>query len=107
MMPLRDHFHPPLYPSRSWESFHARWANSIGDYLNRILPPRYVSEVLIHLGTQVEAGVAEFEAAAVAGEEMGNGAAGEGRVAVQTWAPPAATMVLPAVFPDDLEVQVI
>ena len=30
-MPLLDHFHPPLYPRRSWESFHSRWANSIAD----------------------------------------------------------------------------
>src|SRR5207245_1335800 len=46
--------------------------------------------------------VAEFESPPEPGEESPNGA-----VAAQTWAPPVATLVLPAVFPDDLEVQVL
>ncbi|HVS36349.1 MAG TPA: DUF4058 family protein [Gemmataceae bacterium] len=100
-MPLLDHFHPPLYPQRAWESFHSRWANSIADELHRVLPDRYFAEVHIHLGGQVEADVAEFDRAAA---ETGNGAAGG--VAVQTWAPPAAVMTMPAAFPDDMEVQV-
>ena len=60
-MPLLDHFHAPLYPHRAWESFHSRWANSIADGLNQVLPPRYFTEVQIHLGSMVEADVAEFE----------------------------------------------
>ena len=103
-MPLLDHFHPPLYPQRAWESFHSRWANSIADTLQRLLPPRYFAEVQIHLGSRVEADVAEFEGAAAPNEEPTKGSA-DG-VALQTWAPPAATLVLPAVFPDDLEVHV-
>ncbi len=99
-MPLLDHFHPPLYPQRAWESFHSRWANSIADELHRVLPQRYFAEVHIHLGGQVEADVAEFDRAA----EAGDGAAGG--VAVQTWAPPAAVMTMPAAFPDDMEVRV-
>jgi hypothetical protein len=102
-MPLLDHFHPPLYPQRAWESFHSRWANCIADGLQRILPPRYIAEVQIHLGSRVEADVAEFERAML--EQTGNGPAGG--VALQTYAPPAATFVLPAIFPDDLEVQVL
>ena len=103
-MPLLDHFHPPLYPQRAWESFHSRWANSIADELHRVLPRRYFAEVHIHLGGQVEADVAEFERVPEAEGEPGNG--GAGGVALRTWAPPAAMMVMPAVFPDDLEVQV-
>ncbi len=64
-MPLLDHFHPPLYPRRSWESFHSRWANSIADQLNELLPSRYFAEVQLHLGSQVEADVAEFENSAL------------------------------------------
>ena len=60
-MPLLDHFHAPLYPRRAWESFHSRWANSIADQLNESLPRRYFAQVQIHLGSQVEADVAEFE----------------------------------------------
>jgi hypothetical protein len=103
-MPLLDHFHAPLYPQRAWESFHSRWANSIADGLHRVLPRRFFAEVQIHLGNQVEADVAEFEGLAEAEDGSGNGAAGG--VAVQPWAPPAAALVMPAVFPDDLEVQV-
>ena len=59
-MPLRDHFHPPLYPQCAWESFHWCWANSIADDLHRVLPQRYFAEVHVHLGGQVEGDVAEF-----------------------------------------------
>ena len=38
--------------------------------------------------------------------ESGNGQS-EGGVAVQTWAPPATTLVMPAIFPDELEVHLI
>jgi hypothetical protein len=103
-MPLRDHFQAPLFPARSWESFHSRWANAIGDYLNGILPRRYVSEITMHFGAQVSADVAELEKT---GEERGNGALSNGGVAVQTWAPPAVTIAVPIVYPDDLEVQIV
>jgi hypothetical protein len=59
-MPLQDHFRPPLYPQRSWVSFHSRWANSIADELHHVLPRRYFAEVHIHLGWQVEANAAGF-----------------------------------------------
>src|SRR5262249_26490022 len=103
-MPLLDHFHAPLLPGRPWESFHSRWANSIADGLNRFLPRRYTAEVQIHLGSLVEADVAEFERPLEPDEAAVNGPGGG--VALQTWAPPIATMTWPAVFPDDLEVEV-
>jgi len=37
-MPLLDHFRPPLSRERHWEAFHAAWAGSITDALNRVLP---------------------------------------------------------------------
>jgi hypothetical protein len=104
-MPLLDHFRPPLFPLRPWESFHTFWAAAIGERLNRLLPPRYFAAIHTHLGTQVEADVAEMELTEAPESEPGNGAAGG--VAVQTWAPPVATLTMPAVFPDDIEVRVI
>jgi hypothetical protein len=104
-MPLLDHFHAPVFPRHPWESFHATWAVAIMEHLNRVLPRRYLATVQTHLGRQIEADVAEFDRLAEPGEEPPNGA--DGGVAVQTWAPPVATLVLPAVFPDDLEVQVL
>jgi Protein of unknown function (DUF4058) len=103
-MPLLDHFHAPLEQRRAWESFHSRWANSIADQLNQTLPRRFFAQVQVRLGTQVEADVAEFESSS--GFEDTSPVNGSGGVAVQAWAPPAATLVLPTVFPDDIEVHV-
>ncbi len=103
-MPLLDHFHPPVSNELpSWESFHSFWAVVLGERLNQMLPRRYKAVVQTHLGSYVEADVAEFERPI----EAGNGAAeGEtGGVAVQTWAPPITKLVAPAIFPDDFEVQ--
>jgi hypothetical protein len=100
-VPLLDHFHEPLDPRADWQSFHNRWANAIADSLDQILPRRYFARVQANLGKHVEADVAEFEAVA---ESETNGSSGG--VAVRPYAPPAAQAVLPAIFPDDLEVQV-
>jgi hypothetical protein len=78
-MPLLDHFHPPLWPTHGWESFLSRWATALADALDRILPPRFFAEVQVHFGNRIEAEVA----------------------------PPVATRNVPAVFPDQIEVQVI
>src|SRR5579871_4116483 len=101
-MPLLDHFHPPLAPLHSWESFHGRWANAIADALDRTLPGRFFAEVQVHWGSQIEADVAEFEWSAA--QEGANGAGGG--VGVQTWAPPAATQTVSIDFPDEVEVHV-
>jgi hypothetical protein len=104
-MPLLDHFHAPLRQARRWESFHSQWASSIAAYLNRTLPsPRFFAEMQIHLGTAVEADVADFDTLTFS-TAAGNGSGGGG-VAVQPYAPPAATHTMAAVFPDELEVQV-
>jgi hypothetical protein len=102
-MPLLDHFHPPLSPTHSWESFHNRWANAVADMLDRTLPGRFFAEVHMHVGGQVAADVAEFEHTAAEAEGT-NGPAGG--VAVQTWAPPAAVQTVAMIFPDDIEVRV-
>jgi hypothetical protein len=102
-MPLLDHFHAPVYPRRPWESFHAVWATTILEYLNQVLPPRYFAAVHIHLGQRIEADVVEFDQ--LADDKTTNGPAGN--LALATWAPPAATLAVPAVFPDDIEVQII
>lgn len=81
-MPLRDHFRPPLGELRHWESFHARWAAVIADALEAdLLPPGYFAEVQVHVGSTATA-----------------------TLSPQVWSPPAPGMVLPAVFPDRLEV---
>jgi hypothetical protein len=102
-MPLLDHFHPPLLGRRHWEGFHGQWAAAMSDALNRDLPQEYFAEFQVTLGARVEVDVATFTEE---GRESPhpNGAA----TAVQTrvWAPPTPVAVLPALFPDDFEVQV-
>ena len=102
-MPLLDHFHPPLLGRRPWEGFHGRWAAAMSDALNRSLPAEYFAEFQVRYGTRVEVDVATLTTREP--ESPGpNGAA----TAVQTrvWAPPTPVAVVPALFPDDFEVQV-
>jgi len=58
-MPLLDHFRPPLFPIRKWESFHSRWATSISDDLNARLPKRFFTESVCRLERHIERDVAE------------------------------------------------
>ncbi len=100
-MPLLDHFHPPLSEERKWESFHAAWAGSLADDLNRRLPEGYFAEEHTHAGPGVEIDVATRE------EQE---AASQGGTAVATppriWSPPAPAATIPAVFSDDVELHV-
>jgi hypothetical protein len=84
-MPLLDHFHPPLRNRRHWEGFHGFWADAMADRLNECLPSEYFAEFQVRLGTRVEAETATLT-------EIG--------------AADAPFAVMPAVFPDDFEVQV-
>ena len=90
-MPLRDHFQPPLSLSRFWEPFHTQWTGSIAAHLNARLPKRFFAEPQMHLGSQVEADVVEFESLDQSLEELeetpGNGAGGG--VAVAVWRLPS------------------
>ena len=100
-MPLLDHFRPPLYPRRHWESFHVTWAGAIADALNETLaqlPGGYFAEEHAHAGARVEIDVATF------GDE--NPAERNGSAATLTYAPPAPPVVVPAAFPDEFEVRV-
>jgi hypothetical protein len=98
-MPLLDHFHPPLSPSRHWESFHAAWAGTIASVLNDdLLPEGYFAEEHTHWGPRIEIDVATFEEKS-ASESNGS-------IATRTYAPPAPTLSIPSAFPDEFEVRV-
>ncbi|HVA46548.1 MAG TPA: DUF4058 family protein [Pirellulales bacterium] len=100
---LLDHFHPPISQRRSWEGFHGLWAAALVEKLNRdVLGEEFFADMQVHIGSQVEVDVAAFE-------ERGSEAANRGRTTAAVapvWTPPATNLVLPAVFPDDIEVQV-
>jgi hypothetical protein len=103
-MPLLDHFHPPLYGKRHWESFHAAWASYLAEDLNRRLPEGYFAEEFPHAGAAiVEIDVGTFEDSVRAAEADGNATA---TLPPKVWAPPKAAFTIPAVFADDFEVRV-
>jgi hypothetical protein len=53
-MPLRDHFRAPVSKKASREGFHGMWPATIIQQLRKQLPPGYVAEPRVHLGTLVE-----------------------------------------------------
>src|SRR5262245_12837205 len=105
LMPLRDHFRPPLSTQRSWESFHAAWIASMADALNEILPPRYFAERQVHAGPRIEIDVATMEQSAVGPLPSRNG--GTATRTAAAYAPPAPSMTAETEFADDFEVRVI
>jgi hypothetical protein len=109
-MPLLDHFHPPLFPLRHWESFHARWATGIADALNaRLLPRDYFAETQSHIGSRIEVDVGTFhgeERTALDPRQTETDRGGVATLPVPTWAPPAPEFSMPAIFPDSVEILV-
>jgi hypothetical protein len=102
-MPLLDHFHAPLTDEVPWESFQTMWSASIVATLNALLPQgEFQAYAQVHLGTEVEADVAEYATDPSASAGNGEG----GGVAVQSYAPSVTVLCMPAVFPDEFEVQV-
>src|SRR5205823_3276139 len=98
-MPLLDHFHPPVSERRNWEGFHGLWAAAMVEKLNRdVLAEEYFADMHVHVGSQVEIDIATLE------EPLTTWAAGSSPAGV--WAPPVTTLVMPTVFPDEIEVQV-
>lgn len=107
-MSLLDHFHPPVSQRRSWEGFHGLWAAALVEALNGgVLAQEYFADMQVHVGSRVEVD-AEVDVATLAEPPGGaDASAGAGAVGVaRMWAPPAADLAVPTVFPDQIEVQV-
>ena len=108
-MPLLDHFNPPLYPLRHWESFHGRWAAAIGDALNeKLLPRGYFAEMQVHVGSRAEVDVGTFEGSSnrVTAHARPVEEGGVATVEAPVGAPPKPAISMPATFPDSVEVLV-
>ena len=101
-MPLLDHFTPPVALRKRWESFHSYWAVAIGTHLNDTLPERYHASVQQHHGSRIEADVLEYD---LGPKHEANGSSGG--IAVQAYAPPKTTGVLPGTFPDEIEIRIV
>ncbi len=101
-MPLRDHFRPPLSPSRHWQGFHSMWAGAMALDLNRHLPPNYVAEPNVQYGIEID--VATLEGArALAAVTAGDASSHDPSVAsLQAWTPPAPTQTVPFTLTTDI-----
>ncbi|HMC67459.1 MAG TPA: DUF4058 domain-containing protein, partial [Gemmataceae bacterium] len=99
-MPLRDHFHPPLYPRHHWQSFLSSWATRIADLLiDRWLPPDFLAEEHIHSASRREIDVTSSVDSQV--DDIPSPI-----IVPPPWTPPAPAHAMPAVFPDSFEVRV-
>src|SRR5436190_1323386 len=102
-MPLRDHFRPPVSKKSSWEGFHGMWPASIVQQLRKRLPPGYVAEPRVHLGTLMEIDVGALEGDAVPHTRASNSNGGAGTAAWTAAAPVVAVETDP---PDEYEYEV-
>ena len=99
-MPILDHFSPPLSVERVWHTFHHAWAATIARLLNRrLLPEHYFAAPNVQFGPRVEIDVGTFEPAAASASQGGAAA-----VILPTL---PATAVIPATFPDTIEVVIV
>ena len=102
-MPLRDHFRPPVSKKASWEGFHGMWPASIVQQLRKQLPPGYVAEPRVHLGTLMEIDVGALEPHEVARREAANG---NGNAVTAAWTATAPVVAVETDPPDEYEYEV-
>src|SRR5262249_11405793 len=65
----------------------------------------FFAETQIHIGSRVEVDVATMEEPLGKGVRP-NGAGGAATLAAEVWAPPVPPLIMPAVFPDEIEVEI-
>ncbi|MDH3598661.1 MAG: DUF4058 family protein [Candidatus Tectomicrobia bacterium] len=98
-MPILDHFNSPLSSERVWNTFHHAWAATIARVMNRrLLPENYFAAPNVQFGPRVEIDVGTLKASETPESPLASAA-----VALTTQ-PQPATAVIPAVFPDTVEV---
>lgn len=103
-MPLRDHFRPPVSNKSSWEGFHALWPACIVQQLRSLLPPGYVAEPRVHLGTlmEIDIGALERDDEEYSGASM----ARSNGTSTATWTGILPTVVVDTDPPDEYEYEV-
>lgn len=102
-MPLRDHFRPPVSKKASWEGFHGMWPASIVQQLRKVLPPGYVAEPRVHLGTVMEIDVGALETLEPPQARASNG---NDNVAMTAWTASAPAVAVETDPPDEYEYEV-
>jgi len=93
VMPLRDHFRPPVSKKASWQGFHGLWPGIIVQQLFRTLPEGFVAEPRVQLGTYFEIDIGAFSDEFADGEREPV-VSSSGGVATAMQAPPAPSLTL-------------
>lgn len=102
VMPLLDHFHPPLSRTHPWRAFHGAWAAAMARLLNAgVLPPGYYAVPFLDRDGPVEIDVAALQ-------EPGNAGTTDHSGSTQPWTPTAPELVATVEWPatDDVRVEV-
>lgn len=103
-MPLRDHFRPPVSKKTSWEGFHAMWPTCIVQHLRNQLPPGFVAEPRVHLGTLIEIHLGALESDDSPHVVVSNG---NGNVtATAAWTACLPTVAVETELPEEYEYEV-
>ncbi|WP_439624204.1 DUF4058 family protein [Gemmata sp.] len=103
-MPLRDHFHAPIFKRHAWEGFHGQWPAMIVLQLVGHMPKGYIVEPRVHLGAFYEIDVTGFESD---GAPPPGGGLVTTTAAPAAWAVPAPTATLDAGQPEPYEYEVL
>jgi hypothetical protein len=93
IMPLRDHFRPPVSTRSSWEGFHGMWPATIVLRLGPLLPDGFTAEPRVHLGAYYEIDVNAYkddEPRKLASWHESEA----GGLATAAWAPPQPTLTV-------------
>lgn len=96
-MPLRDHFRSPLDDLHSWDELHGMWPAMIVRQMLAVLPEPYFAAPTVHLGTLFEVDIGTYRDRA---SEDAAYDAGNGDLAVATYAPPKPTVTLEPYLPN-------
>lgn len=75
----------------------------MGHLNTKVLPEGYLAEAQVHIGSNIEVDVATLETASERPVRPNNGPGGV--ATLEAWAPPRPALIMPAVFPDDIEVR--
>src|SRR5579872_2923668 len=105
-MPLRDHFRPPISKHSSWEGFHGGWPMTMVMQLSRELPPEFVAEPRVHLGSYFELDINAYEYDERVADRDAVGS-GNGGLAIATWAPPDPTLAVDSELSEQYEYEVL
>jgi hypothetical protein len=104
IMPLRDHFGPPVIEQHAWDELHGQWPAMMVQQLARVLPNHYTAAPRVHLGGAVEIDIATYERHN--GEPRPEQHQDNGNTATATWTATEPTLRVETDWPDVDEYEV-